>query len=42
MADGGNWVAAFVLTALAVAGGVIVAGYIGGAIAKSQGQTSTG
>lgn len=34
--DEGHWLGAFLLTALAVAGGVIIAGYIGGYIASKQ------
>lgn len=34
--DGGSWLAAIVLTAVAVAGGVILAGYIGGYLQSKQ------
>jgi energy-converting hydrogenase Eha subunit G len=42
MADegGGGWVMGLVLTIIAVAGGVILAGYIGGAIAAKQSTTT--
>ena len=46
MADGGeangNWLMGVLLTAIAVAAGVVLAGYIGGYIQSKQPTTATG
>lgn len=39
MDESGGWVAGFVLTAVAVAAGVIIAGYVGGYLQAKSGSS---